>query len=177
MTPIAKGQNRHRFMVVRSLEKSYVSNLSEYKGEFEDYSFFGYWQGDDQRLGKANGSMLVFLSTQYGITIAKQRKITPLRCTGRPRSFGRGHFELIIKNAYATKGIDKNIRGFNQKAAETFPLNNWCNALSVPHPGQYSPVNVKNKQGGVNPCSLGSRAHIYAIHDRVAKPTIKRCRL
>ena len=71
-------------------------------------------------------------------------------------------------------GIDRNIRGFNQKASLIFPLSNWCNALRVPHPGQCSPVNKKNKQGGVNPCSIGSRTHIYAIHGRKAKLTIKK---
>jgi len=103
--------------------------------------------------------VLVFRSIQYGITTTRQRKITKLGFRAISGNFMRNLFGPIIKNAYAINGADKNIKGLSQKAAEMFPLNNWCNALSVPHPGHCNPVRVKNKQGGVRPCSLGSRAH------------------
>jgi hypothetical protein len=80
--------------------------------------------------------MLVFLSIQYEITIARQRKIPTLGLEAIRGSFIRELLDPIIKNAHTMNGMDRNIKGFNQKAAETFPFNNWCNALNVPHPGQ-----------------------------------------
>jgi hypothetical protein len=68
--------------------------------------------------------MLVFLRTQYGITIAKQNKTLIPRCRGLFKTLNVGVFEHVNMKTNPTKGIDINIRGFNQKAARTFPLNN-----------------------------------------------------
>jgi hypothetical protein len=92
------------------------------------------------------------------------------------RSHQDGKLQRVRQNAITQpSGMPTTTNAFSLSAATKSPCANRCNALVVPQPGQYRPVNAWNRHGGKNVCVAGSmrKSAIHATQAAAAAAVIR----